>query len=193
VIAQTQVWWFAARSSGIVAWSLLAASLLFGLFITTHKRPGGARPVWTRDLHTYLGGLATVFTGVHVASIVLDSYTHFGWTDVLVPFASTWHPLAVGWGVVAFYLLLAVEVTSLLQRSLPHALWRRVHVLSFPLYALASLHLLLAGTERTTLALRAAVLLTTMAILVLAAERIDEIAQRREQQRRRGSPRRVRV
>jgi DMSO/TMAO reductase YedYZ heme-binding membrane subunit len=34
---------------------------------------------------------------------------------VLVPFVATWHPTAVAWGIVAFYLLLAVEGTSLLK------------------------------------------------------------------------------
>jgi hypothetical protein len=57
--------------------------------------------------------LGVVFTAVHVAAIVADSYVHFGLVDVLVPLAATWHPLAVAWGIVGLYLLLAVEITSL--------------------------------------------------------------------------------
>jgi DMSO/TMAO reductase YedYZ heme-binding membrane subunit len=110
---------------------------------------------------------------------MLDSYVHFGWVDVLVPFASSWHPLAVAWGVIAMWMLVAVEVTSLLKRSLPLAVWRRVHVLAFPLYVMASVHLLLAGTERTTLVLRATVLLTTAAIALLSVERVEELLAKR--------------
>ena len=79
--------------------------MVWGLWLSGRIRPFGARPAWILDLHRFLGGLATIFVGVHVASILLDSYTSFGLTDVLVPFASAWHPIAVAWGVVAFYVL----------------------------------------------------------------------------------------
>jgi sulfoxide reductase heme-binding subunit YedZ len=45
------------------------------------------------------------------------------------------------------YLLAAVEVTSLLRRRIPKALWRRVHMLSFPLFVSATVHGLSAGTD----------------------------------------------
>ena len=80
---------------------------------------------------------------------MLDSYTHFGLADVLVPFASAWHPGAVAWGVVALYLLLTVELTSLARRYLPNKIWRRIHVASLPLYGLATIHFLVAGTAST--------------------------------------------
>ena len=54
-------------------------------------------PLRGRIVHATLW--ATIFVGVHVGSIMLDSYTSFGPADVLVPFASSWHPLAVAWGV----------------------------------------------------------------------------------------------
>ena len=54
--------------------------------------------------------------------------------DLLVPGASQWRPTAVAWGVIALYLLLAVEVTSLLKRRVPTRLWRidrfQAHVLN---------------------------------------------------------------
>ena len=143
----SQLWWYTARAGGSVAWALLAASVVWGLFLSTRLRPAGAAPAWMLDLHRFLGGLAVVFVGVHVGAIVLDSYVHFGLADVLVPFAASWHPWWVVWGTVAMYLLVAVELTSLTRRWLPARLWRRVHVLSLPLFALASVHFLLAGTD----------------------------------------------
>ena len=114
---KSQLLWYTARSSGIVAWALVNAGVLWGLVLSTKllgKRP---RPNWVLDLHRILGGAAVVFTGIHVASIVLDSYVHFGLVDVLVPLASSSHPVAVAWGIVALYLVLAVEVTSLRASS----------------------------------------------------------------------------
>src|SRR5262249_57048019 len=100
------------------------------------------------------GGLAVIFVGVHLAALVFDSYVGFGLADVLVPFASHWKPTAVAWGVTALYLLLAVELSSLARKHLPNRLWRRLHFLAFPLYVVATLHMLTAGTDaRTALAL----------------------------------------
>jgi predicted ferric reductase len=144
----THLSWYAARAAGIVAWALLTASTAWGLGLSgrlfAHRRP---RPAWVLDLHRYLGGLATAFVVVHVAAVVADTYVHFGVADVLVPFASHWRPTAVAWGVVAVWLLVAVEATSLLRRFLPRTLWRRVHYLSLPLFLLATLHGVTAGTD----------------------------------------------
>jgi DMSO/TMAO reductase YedYZ heme-binding membrane subunit len=124
--------------------------------LSTKLRPPRLRPNWTLDLHRYLGGLAVIFVGVHLAALVFDSFIGFGLADILVPFASHWRPTAVAWGVTAFYLLLAVELSSLARRRLPNRLWRRLHVLAFPLYLVATLHMITAGTDaRTALALLA--------------------------------------
>ena len=154
-----QVWWYATRSAGVVAWILLTVSMLWGLALSTKvfgKRP---RPNWLLDLHRFVGGLGVVFTAVHVVAIVLDSFVDFSVINVLVPFTGSWNPAAVAWGIVAFYALVAVEVTSLLRTRVSKPLWRATHYLSFPLFALATIHVLTAGTDRHTLALRA--LLTT--------------------------------
>jgi DMSO/TMAO reductase YedYZ heme-binding membrane subunit len=151
-----QLFWYTARASGLVSWALLSASMLWGLVLSTKLRPPRVRPNWTLDLHRYLGGLAVIFVGVHLTALVFDSYVGFGLTQLLVPFASRWKPVAVAWGVVGFYLLLAVELSSLARKHLPHRLWRRLHFLAFPLYAVATLHMLTAGTDaRTALALLA--------------------------------------
>jgi methionine sulfoxide reductase heme-binding subunit len=71
-----------------------------------------------------------MFTGVHVAALLVDSYVGFSVVDVTVPFAFHWHPVAVAWGIVGAYLLLAVELTSLVRHRLPRGLWRRVHYAS---------------------------------------------------------------
>src|SRR3978361_2210327 len=109
-----QVGWDRARSAGTVAWARLAASVLWGLAISTKATRGRARrvrPNWMLDMHRYLGGLAVVFVAVHVLGLVSDSYVHFGPSEILAPLASTYRPGAVAWGVVAMYLLLAVELT----------------------------------------------------------------------------------
>jgi DMSO/TMAO reductase YedYZ heme-binding membrane subunit len=146
----SQLPWFVARASGIVAWALLSASVLWGL--TLSGKPFGRKPhpAWLLDLHRYLGGLATLFTVLHVAAVVADSYVHFTLTAVLVPFVATWRPVAIAWGIAALYLLLAVELTSLARRHLSKRAWRAVHFASFPLFLVATVHGITAGEDATS-------------------------------------------
>lgn len=167
-----QLWWYIARSGGIVAWALLAASVMWGLALSTKVLRGRPRPNWILDLHRFLGGCALVFTGVHVLSLVLDSYVHFGFVEILVPFASAWHPAAVAWGVVAMYLLVAVELTSLARRRISKRLWRSTHYVSFPLFFLSTVHALSAGSDRAVVLLRATILVATALIALMVFIRL---------------------
>lgn len=58
----SQVFWFAARASGIVAWALAASSVVWGLALSSRVLGRRPRPAWLFDLHRFLGGLALVFT-----------------------------------------------------------------------------------------------------------------------------------
>jgi DMSO/TMAO reductase YedYZ heme-binding membrane subunit len=148
VIVEPEKWtWYVARSGGIVAWLLLAAGLVVGLLLSSKLLGRRVSPAWLLSVHRYLGGIAVVFTVVHVAAVMLDDFVDFGWTDVLVPFASEWRPQAVAWGIVGMYLLVAIEVTSLAMRRLPKRLWRVVHWSSAGLFMTATVHGWQAGTD----------------------------------------------
>jgi hypothetical protein len=174
----SQLWWYVARATGIVAWMLLAASVVWGLTMTSRSRPRAVRASWVLELHRYLGGLATIFVGVHVAGIVADSYTHFGPTDILVPFASSWRPWAVAWGIASMYLLVAIELTSLARRRLPARLWRTVHFASFPLFVTSSVHALTAGSDAGNRLFKVVVIAVTALVIGLTARRFDQAPPR---------------
>ncbi len=114
-----KLWWYVARSSGMVAWLVLVATVVWGTLLAGRLVPRPGAPRWLTDVHRYLGGLAVALTGLHLFALAADSYAHFGWAETFVPFASSWKPGAVAWGVVAMYLLVIVEMTSLVQRRLP--------------------------------------------------------------------------
>jgi Ferric reductase like transmembrane component. len=186
----SHLFWYTARAGGIVAWALLAASVVWGLWLSGRVRPFGVRPAWILDLHRFLGGLATIFVGVHVAAILADSYTNFGLSDVLVPFAAKWHPLAVAWGIVGLYVMLAVELTSLARKHLPNKLWRRIHVMALPLYVFATIHYLAAGTDSTNPMSLAAIGVATGSVAILFTRRMREMRDR--DSRRASRPERAR-
>ena len=122
-------------------------------------------------------GLALVFTGVHVLAVAADSYVHFSLLNVLVPLTVDWHPVAVAWGIVGSYLLLAVELTSLARTRLPRTLWRRVHYASFLLFAATTVHGLSAGTDARSPAFLIANVAVCGLVLALAAARVLQSAR----------------
>jgi DMSO/TMAO reductase YedYZ heme-binding membrane subunit len=144
-----QFWWYVARASGIVAWLMLTASVIWGIILSTKAFPEQRRPAWLLDLHRWLGGLTVSFVAIHLIALVADNYVDFTLTDLAVPFASDWKPRAVALGVLAAWLLLAVELTSLAMRRLPRRVWRVIHFTSYLVFWLTSIHAALAGTDRT--------------------------------------------
>jgi hypothetical protein len=184
----TTLLWYTARAAGIVTWALLAASVLWGLALSTRVLRGRPRPAWLLDLHRFLGGAAIVFLAVHIVTILFDTYVHFGVVEVLVPLTGSWRPGAVAWGIVAMYLLVAVELTSLARAWLPKRIWDSSHYMAFPLFLFASIHALTAGTDRAAPALRVAVFAAGAAVAMLTAIRAAEVARHGPARARRPLP-----
>jgi methionine sulfoxide reductase heme-binding subunit len=142
-----QIWWYLTRSSGFIAWGLSILAIMLGLALATRALGPNPRPAWLLDLHRFVGGLTVLFLAVHLGALVADSYVHFGVADLLVPFASSWRSGAVAWGVVAFWFLVAVELSSLMMRRLPRRTWRAIHLTSYLAAVMATIHALTAGTD----------------------------------------------
>jgi sulfoxide reductase heme-binding subunit YedZ len=148
VIAVTQkLAWYVSRSSGIITWVLVAASILWGLTLSSRLVRRRGIPAWLLDLHRYLGTLSIVFVTVHIAGLVADNYVYFGWRELFVPMASKWQPGATAWGIAAFYLMVAIQLTSWAMRRLPRRLWHAVHLASFPLFIAGTVHGFIAGAD----------------------------------------------
>ena len=63
--------------------------------------------------------VALVFLALHIVTTVLDGYMPIrAQQDAVVPFMSKYRPIWLGLGAVAFDLLLALTITSLLRASI---------------------------------------------------------------------------
>jgi len=142
-----QVWWYIARSGGIVALILSAASVFWGLLLSSRYLKGGPKPAGLLNLHKYLGALTVVFSLVHLVGLYFDSYVEFGIAELLLPFRSAWKPVEVAAGVIAFWLLLAVQATSMVMKRLPRRLWKWIHLASYVMLPLGIVHGITAGTD----------------------------------------------
>ena len=141
------VYWNLTRASANVAWGTMLFTVLWGVLLTTRVLRGMDRPAWLLDLHRWLGVVTIGFTAVHMATLVFDSYIDFTIADILVPGTSSYRTLPVGLGVVGFWLLLTIQLTSVFKRRLGQVAWRRIHVVSYPLYGIIAVHALTAGSD----------------------------------------------
>ncbi len=146
-IVSEQTWWFVARVGGIAALVLTALSVGWGLFLSSKIWDGRPTAAWLNALHRWFSALTVVFTGVHVAGLVLDDYVHFGVTDILIPGASDWKPIPVALGVVSLHLLLVVWGSSLAMKRIPRRWWKRIHLSSYAMFWLGLVHGVTAGTD----------------------------------------------
>lgn len=174
-----QLWWFVTRSTGIITWALATASVLWGLAVTSKPLGKKPSPAWMLDLHRFLGALTVLFLAGHVGALVADNYTNWTAADLAVPYATAWKPGAVAWGIVAAWLLVAVEVSSLFLRHLPRVWWRRLHLAGYVVFAASTAHFLTAGTDRENLALRAAVGASVGAVAFLTVFRVRQARRKR--------------
>lgn len=166
-------WWYMARSTGIVAWVLAMGSVLWGLALSTRALGPKPRAPWLLDLHRWLGALTVAFVGVHLVALVGDNFLHFSWLELFVPMgSSTYRPGAVTWGIVAFYFLLLVEATSLAMKRMPKSVWHSIHLTSYAVAAAGTVHMLTAGTDSTTPALRWAALFGSICIVFFTIYRL---------------------
>ena len=143
----SQVWWFATRSTGIAALVLLTASMVLGILTSSrYARPNLPRFV-TMGLHRNVSLLVLAFLTMHIVTTVVDSFAPVSWTDALLPFAGTYRPFWLGLGTVAFDLLLALIITSLLRERIGYPIWRAVHWAAYAAWPVALMHGLGTGSD----------------------------------------------
>src|SRR5207244_6619157 len=87
------------------------------------------------------------FVVVHVVTTIADGFAPIGVLDTVVPLHSAYRPVWLGLGAVAFDLLLALIVTSLLRARIGFRAWRAVHWLAYASWPVALVHALGTGSD----------------------------------------------
>jgi sulfoxide reductase heme-binding subunit YedZ len=139
--------WYLTRSTGAVALLLLSVALALG--VADVRRLG--TPSWPRfvldALHRNASLLALVFLLLHILTAVLDSFASISLLAAFVPFVGSYRPFWLGLGAVAFDLLLAVILTSVLRQRFGQRVWRVTHWLVYACWPIALLHTLGTGSD----------------------------------------------
>jgi methionine sulfoxide reductase heme-binding subunit len=181
--AGPSAYWYLTRASGTVALVLLTLAVALGVLDVRRWQA----PRWPRflvdSLHRSVSLLAMVFLVAHILTSVLDSYASISLADAFIPFIGSYRPLWLGLGAVAFDLLLAVTITSMLRQRVGYRGWRAIHWLAYASWPVALLHGLGTGSDVK----QAWLLVGSVACLavVLAAVLVRVISGWRQNPRRR--------
>lgn len=146
--AGPSAYWYLARGTGAVSLVLLTASVVLGILSSIRFTSAPRWPRFTIDaLHRDVSLLVIVLLVAHIATSVLDTFAPVKLIDAVVPLASSYRPIWLGFGALSFDLLLALVVTSLVRRRIGYSSWRLVHWLAYASWPVAVLHGLGSGSD----------------------------------------------
>lgn len=170
--ADEKLSWHLVRSSGVVAYVLLLASTVWGIFISSQFVKDWSPGPVSMTLHTTISWLALILGMVHGLLLMFDNYFTYTLADIFVPFIGPYRPEVVGLGTLAFWMLVLISLSFPLKRFIGHNVWKRLHYTSYIAFGLVSVHGLMAGTDGHLLGFRILVGMGIVIVTVLAGTRI---------------------
>jgi DMSO/TMAO reductase YedYZ heme-binding membrane subunit len=139
--------WIVLRAAGIGAYVMLFLSVAWGLAATTSVLGKRVSKATATTVHQFIATCGLVLLGVHLGGLLIDAFMPFSISDLVIPMASSFRPVATTFGVVAMYATVFVVVTSWLRRPIGTKWWRRTHLLAVPTFALSMIHGVFSGTD----------------------------------------------
>lgn len=170
--------WYLSRGAGAVTLVGLTATVVLGIVDVRRV----AAPRWPRfvldALHRDVALVSLALLAVHVATAVIDSFAPIALLDAVIPFGSRYRPLWLGFGALAFDLLLVLTLTSVLRRRLGYRAWRGVHWAAYACWPLALVHGLGTGSDIRLVWMAALTAVCAAAVLAAVAWRVTTGAGR---------------
>lgn len=176
ILLQMPTWWM-IRIGGFVSYFLLFSGICLGLLYSMPRFRGASKARLYQG-HAWATNGGLLLGVVHGMLIVIDTYAPFSWRQVLVPFTAPQHPFWNGLGTLTVYGMLLILLTTDFKSLLSPKLWRYIHLTAYPVFAMAALHGLGAGTDTAVPAIKAFYALTCAIIVVLTILRIRMAVKR---------------
>ena len=143
----SKVYWYMARSAGIVAYLLLWGSVAFGIMVSDKILDGLVKAPVVFEVHKFLSILALIAGLFHGVILLGDSFMKFTVFDILIPFLSPYQPFWVGMGILSLYLIAILVGSFYIKKRIGHRTWKLIHTASFAVWIMTSLHGIFAGTD----------------------------------------------
>jgi methionine sulfoxide reductase heme-binding subunit len=164
--------WLASRSAGIVAFCLVSASVILGLSMATKVTsvPTRAR---LRGVHEQLAVAGLVAVAAHGLLLLGDRWLQATPVGLVVPFTLGYRPLFTGLGVIAGWGAALFGLSYYARRRIGYARWRSLHRATFLVWLLGATHAVGAGSDASTLFMRALIVGSAVPIGALLALRLS--------------------
>ena len=139
--------WILARASGFTAYALVTTSVLAGLVLKARPFGRGLKAATVTDIHRFLALLGFGAIAVHGVMLVLDSTVHISPQALVVPGLIPYRPVWTSVGVVTAEVMLLVYASFSMRKWIGVKNWRRLHWITYGVFAAASVHGLASGTD----------------------------------------------
>jgi sulfoxide reductase heme-binding subunit YedZ len=140
-------------SLGLCATGLLCFNFILGILLSTGFK---AQPFWKKlpekirllpveRIHNWTAYIALFFAFLHPCILFMDKASGFEWKHFINPLSAPKQPMIVLLGVIAFFALLIVIVSSqkIIKKRLGFRTWKNIHLLSYLTALLFLIHGLL--------------------------------------------------
>lgn len=173
-------YWYISRASAFVAFGLLWMSMLAGLGITSKVARFWPGMPSSFEIHRFTALLGIGFGLIHALVLLGDAYMNYTLGQLLVPFmGSNYRPEWVGFGQLAFYILLVVAFSFYVRGRLGVHAWRLIHMLSFALFLMVLIHGVQSGTDTSSLWASALYWVSGLSVLILSVYRVISVRKGR--------------
>lgn len=139
--------WYTVRALGFLAYLVLAASVLYGLLLSTKILDAIAHRPVSFALHKDLAIVGLLLGVLHGSLLVFDQSYRFTPLSLIVPFRSPYSPITVGIGQLGLYASAIVTASFYVRRFIGQRVWRLIHYLTFLAFVGVTYHGLASGSD----------------------------------------------
>jgi sulfoxide reductase heme-binding subunit YedZ len=171
--------WYTTRGSGIVALIMLTGVVVLGILAQSRAETRWWPRFLTPAFHRSLALSGGLFLLLHIITAIIDPASPAGWLIAVVPFATPYRALWMGLGTISFELFTAILLTSLLRARVGAVAWRAIHFLSYPVWVLAVLHTVGAGSDTLARWMLATTVICVLVVSIATAVRLTPLRRAR--------------
>jgi len=150
-VQQETPWaWYVARAAGLIGYVFLWLTMFLGLSIRNPFLKKIIEPIYSFDFHCFAAGSAVFWALIHGTSLLFDKSVGFSVQDIAIPFFYQYTVINVNYlalGIMAFYMMAVMTITSYLRQHISHWVWRALHFLNPLAFIFTIVHGYYIGTD----------------------------------------------
>ena len=162
--------WYSARVAGILGFIFLWLTIFLGLSIRNPILKKIIEPIYSFDFHCFTAAMSVFWALVHGTVLIFDPKLGFRLKDVFLPFVSQTtlvDPKYLALGIISFYLMAIMTITSYLKKRLNHKFWRVLHFLNPIAFVFVIIHGYMNGTDMKNFYVGAAFLFSSFLLVFI--------------------------